>query len=96
LPGRPDLVFPKYKTAVFVHGCFWHRHSRCRFATNPATNVKFWTAKFSENMARDRRVQTQLRREGWRILVVWECDIGDNTLNAVAREIRAPRKRVQR
>src|SRR4051812_1880798 len=61
LPGRPDLVFPRYRTVVFVHGCFWHRHSRCRFATNPATRPAFWAAKFAQNVARDKRQIRQLK-----------------------------------
>jgi DNA mismatch endonuclease (patch repair protein) len=77
LPGRPDLVFPGRKTAVFVHGCFWHRHESCRFAATPATNADFWRAKFQENIDRDRRKATQLVQQGWRVEVVWECDSDD-------------------
>jgi DNA mismatch endonuclease, patch repair protein len=73
LPGRPDIVLPKHRTVLFVHGCFWHRHSRCKFATTPSTNAKFWNRKFKENVARDRRNIAALRRAGWRVKVVWEC-----------------------
>lgn len=73
LPGRPDIVLKRHRVALFVHGCFWHRHRGCRFAYTPKSNISFWTAKFAENVARDRVVLRQLRRDGWRVLVVWEC-----------------------
>ena len=73
LPGRPDLVFPRHRAAVFVHGCFWHRHPGCRYATTPATRMAFWTAKFGANVARDGHVQGALAAMGWRTGVVWEC-----------------------
>lgn len=73
LPGRPDLVFSKRKVAVFVNGCFWHRHEGCRLATQPASNVGFWSAKFDANVARDARSQTALRNLGWTPIIVWEC-----------------------
>ncbi|NKI35115.1 DNA mismatch endonuclease Vsr [Wenzhouxiangella sp. XN79A] len=73
LPGRPDIVLPKYRVAIFVHGCFWHRHPGCRFATTPKTRAEFWKAKFEANVERDRRKQEQLEAAGWRVLTVWEC-----------------------
>jgi DNA mismatch endonuclease (patch repair protein) len=73
LPGRPDIVLPKYRTVVFVHGCFWHRHSRCRFAYTPKSRVPFWNAKFAANVERDRRNVRELKRLGWRVVTVWEC-----------------------
>ncbi|WP_060857654.1 very short patch repair endonuclease [Caballeronia sordidicola] len=73
LPGSPDLVFPKYKAALFVHGCFWHRHEGCRYTTMPQTNVDFWTLKFEKNVDRDARNIAALRDAGWRVAVVWEC-----------------------
>lgn len=73
LPGRPDLVFPRLRKAIFVHGCFWHRH-RCRNGqVVPATRTAFWEAKFEANVSRDREARQQLRRSGWDVLVVWEC-----------------------
>jgi DNA mismatch endonuclease (patch repair protein) len=72
LPGSPDLLLPKLSVAIFVHGCFWHRH-RCRYATTPKTNREFWLNKFSANRKRDRRVRKELRNAGWRTFVVWEC-----------------------
>lgn len=77
LPGSPDIVLPKYRTVVFVHGCFWHRHAGCKYASVPATRQEFWTAKFAENQARDRRVAELLRGEGWRVLIVWQCELRD-------------------
>ena len=71
--GRPDLVLPKYSAVVFVHGCFWHRHEGCRYATVPATRPEFWRAKFDANTARDSAVRTRLFEEGWRVATVWEC-----------------------
>ncbi|MGB3027656.1 very short patch repair endonuclease [Paradevosia shaoguanensis] len=73
--GRPDLVLPKYKSVVFVHGCFWHRHKGCRYATAPATRPEFWQTKFASNVARDARVAAELRSAGWRMVTVWECAI---------------------
>ncbi|MDT4822597.1 Very short patch repair protein [compost metagenome] len=75
LPGKPDLVFPRYRTVVFVHGCFWHRHTGCNIATTPKSNTQFWLAKFEKNVARDARVVAQLEALGWRVIVVWECEL---------------------
>ena len=73
LSGRPDLVLPKHRAVVFVHGCFWHRHEGCRYATTPATRAKFWQAKFEANVARDRAVRVALLEVGWRVATIWEC-----------------------
>jgi DNA mismatch endonuclease (patch repair protein) len=73
LPGTPDIVLPRLGTVIFVHGCFWHRHSHCRKATTPANNAAFWSAKFKANRVRDRRKTRCLRKEGWKVIVVWEC-----------------------
>lgn len=76
LPGRPDVVFAGRRKAIFVHGCFWHRHPGCRKATSPKTRSAFWTEKFDRNVERDRRVEERLAELGWRSLVVWECETG--------------------
>ena len=73
LPGTPDLVFPKRRAVVFVHGCYWHRHQGCRYATVPATNTEFWAIKFAENVSRDTRNVRELRAKGWRVAIIWEC-----------------------
>ena len=75
LPGRPDIVLPKHRTVVFVHGCFWHRHEGCRYTTTPKTRQEFWQTKFATNVERDRRNRTDLRQLGWRVIVVWECEL---------------------
>ncbi|MGE3900043.1 MAG: very short patch repair endonuclease [Variibacter sp.] len=77
LPGRPDLVFAGQRLAVFVHGCFWHRHGGCANATMPKTRPEFWQNKLNGNVARDRRNCEQLERMGWRTLVIWECETED-------------------
>lgn len=88
LPGKPDIVLPKYKTAVFVHGCFWHRHRGCKYAATPSTNVQFWQTKFAQNVSRDEAAKTLLRRSGWRVLVVWECQLRESRLSKLARRIK--------
>ena len=75
LPGKPDIVFPRRKKAIFVHGCFWHQHPGCRSAHRPASNSDYWNAKLDRNMARDERNLAMLRESGWEIFVVWECAI---------------------
>jgi DNA mismatch endonuclease (patch repair protein) len=77
LPGRPDIVLGRYRTVVFVHGCFWHRHEGCRFATRPDTNADFWRVKFGQNVERDQRKERELRDLGWRVEIVWECEGAD-------------------
>ena len=74
LPGRPDICLPKYKLAIFVHGCFWHRHFNCKFATMPSSNVEFWSDKFRLNIKRDKEKANSLRRAGWRVFTIWGCE----------------------
>ncbi|SFC00336.1 T/G mismatch-specific endonuclease [Alkalibacterium subtropicum] len=74
LPGKPDMVFPKYKTVVFVNGCFWHHHS-CKYGTTPKTNTEYWLNKFEKNQMRDNSNYQTLESEGWKVLVIWECQI---------------------
>ena len=80
LPGSPDIVLPKYKTVIFVHGCFWHRHENCKYASTPKTRQEFWEAKFRENINRDKLNQENLSSKGWKIIIVWECEIKDKNL----------------
>ena len=77
LIGKPDIVFSSRKKVIFVHGCFWHRHERCRFAYNPKTRKEFWQNKFQANVRRDREVHVKLMERGWQIMVVWECEVGN-------------------
>ncbi|MBT9594963.1 MAG: DNA mismatch endonuclease Vsr [Vitreoscilla sp.] len=95
LPGRPDLVFPRYGAVVFVHGCFWHAHG-CALSKLPATRQEFWNKKLAENAARDRRAIEALLADGWRVLVVWECALrgpgrrmDDDVVAALAADIRS-------
>lgn len=88
LPGRPDLVFPKHRTALFVHGCFWHRHKDCRYATTPASNTQFWLEKFNANLQRDMHVRKALRQLGWRVETVWACQLDDRRLKALEQRIK--------
>jgi len=75
LPGKPDIVLPKYKTVIFVNGCFWHKHEGCRYFVWPKNNADFWREKIERNIARDIQVYRLLESEGWRIIVVWECEL---------------------
>lgn len=78
LPGKPDIALPKYKTVVFVHGCFWHRHEGCRYSTTPATRREFWEEKFAGTVRRDKEVQGTLVEMGWKVIIVWECQLKDD------------------
>lgn len=96
LPGRPDIVLPRHKAVVMVHGCFWHRHAGCKVATTPKSNTGFWTAKFDRNVARDAQASAALEAQGWRVFVAWECELhskvrAEATGERLAREIRGHR-----
>jgi DNA mismatch endonuclease (patch repair protein) len=86
LPGRPDVVLVSRRIAIFVHGCFWHRHAGCRRTTTPAANREFWLAKFRANRARDRRNESALVKVGWKVIILWECETLDP--DALARKLR--------
>ena len=85
LPGRPDIVLPKHKTVVFVHGCFWHRHRGCKNCTTPTNNRSFWVKKLEGNVARDMVQRRTLRKLGWQVVVVWECEL--SRLNLLERRL---------
>ena len=91
LPGRPDIVLPKYRTVVFVHGCFWHGHKDCKYYTVPKTNTEFWMAKVARNQERDQEVWRKLEAKGWSVIIVWECELKkaklEETIDRVAGEI---------
>ena len=85
LPGSPDIVFRESRVAVFVHGCFWHRHKRCPLATTPRSNIGYWRPKFAANLERDRRTLSELKRLGWKVVVVWQCEIEADAGKAAQR-----------
>jgi DNA mismatch endonuclease, patch repair protein len=86
--GKPDFIFPKERIALFVDGCFWHRHSGCRFSYTPKRRLHFWLSKFDKNVARDRLVTRTLRKAGWRVLRIWECDLGPRRQHRVINRVR--------
>ena len=93
LPGKPDMVLPKFRCVIFVHGCFWHRHPRCALATTPATRPEFWNHKFEQNSARDIKVKALLEAEGWTVLVIWECETrSEDSLIKLLQDVRASLK----
>ena len=78
MPGKPDIVLPKYKTVIFIHGCYWHRHAGCKNCTTPSTNRDFWLDKFEKNIKNDSKHQQELEAAGWKVLILWECEIEDD------------------
>ena len=87
LPGTPDIVLPKYRSVIFVHGCFWHGHKGCKNYTVPKTNTDFWVAKIARNHERDQEVWRQLEAKGWSVIVVWECEVKKSVLNETTNRI---------
>ena len=91
LPGKPDIVLPKYKTAIFVHGCFWHYHKDCREGRIPSTNSKFWNEKLQRNISKDEANIQALQKDKWKVFVVWECEIEkhlERTMKKLTSEIK--------
>lgn len=89
-PGKPDIVLPKYHVAIFVHGCFWHRHEGCKDATTPKTRTEFWLEKFDKNVKNDQIKQEKLRALGWKVIVIWECELKrsfQETMDKVEKEL---------
>ena len=90
-PGHPDIVLPKYKSVVFVHGCFWHLHENCKYARLPSSNIEFWEKKLNGNKSRDVKVKSELESEGWAVFTIWECELKrdkrDKTLQALYDKI---------
>lgn len=90
LPGKPDIVLPKFRTVVLVHGCFWHRHAGCNVATTPKTNTAYWQEKFDRNVQRDQRNAAALDALGWKVVTAWECELGSQRkINEAAMRIAA-------
>lgn len=98
LPGKPDIVLPKYKTVIFVHGCFWHGHQKCRYFVIPKTRTEWWINKIDNNCVNDTRIKTQLKKQAWQVLILWECELKkdkfEHTMKKVCRRLSRPRKRV--
>lgn len=93
LPGKPDIVLSRYRTVIFVHGCFWHRHKDCKLAYTPKTRTEFWARKFMDNISRDAQAQQQLTDNGWHVVVVWECETRNreaiqDKLNQIIKDLR--------
>lgn len=93
LPGSPDIVLPSRMIAIFVHGCFWHRHRGCKKTTTPSTNRSFWERKFEDNVNRDERNTQALQKLGWTVMVIWECEINEQSLETIAAKIESIPKR---
>ena len=87
LPGRPDIVLPKHKAAIFVHGCYWHRHKGCKLAYSPKSRVEFWESKFADNVRRDKRNKKELEALGWKVIIIWECQTRSTTLSQEIPEL---------
>ncbi len=89
LPGKPDIVLAGYKTVVLVHGCFWHRHKGCKDATIPKTRTDWWLEKLNKNVERDIKVREKLERDGWKVIVIWECELVPEKINSITRKLKA-------
>lgn len=93
LPGCPDIVLPRYKTVIFVNGCFWHRHPGCRYATTPQNNYEFWQTKFDKNVFNDKKHAEELSQAGWSVITVWECELKrprfQGTMDEIVSMLRA-------
>lgn len=93
LPGSPDIVLPKYRTVVFVNGCFWHKHDGCKYFVWPKNNAEFWKTKIESNVCRDRQKESQLIALGWNVIIIWECqlkkELKGHTLSQLANQIRS-------
>ena len=87
LPGKPDILLPKYSTAIFIHGCFWHRHPGCKYAYTPKSRENFWAEKFRKNVERHEKISKELGRLGWRVLIIWECEVSE--LPALGQKIES-------
>ena len=95
LPGKPDIVLPKYRVAVFINGCFWHRHPDCKYAYMPRSRVEFWQGKFERNVQNDELHRKKLAEAGWRVITIWECEIKkhfEETMESLMSQIKNEQK----
>lgn len=93
MPGKPDIVLPKYRTVIFIHGCYWHRHAGCKNCTTPSTNREFWLEKFEKNVQNDIKHQQELEAAGWKVLTLWECEIEndfEHLMDSLVAELQHP------
>lgn len=93
MPGKPDIVLPKYATVIFIHGCYWHRHEGCKNCTTPSTNRAFWLEKFEKNVQNDLKHQRELEAAGWKVLILWECEIEgdfDHLMENLVAQLQRP------
>lgn len=88
LPGKPDIVLSKYKTVIFINGCFWHRHPGCKYATTPSSHQEFWQKKFTANVKNDQKNHKPLTESGWNVIVLWECEIEHDFVNLMTNLIK--------
>ena len=92
LPGKPDIVLPRYKTVIFIHGCYWHRHQGCKYCYTPKSNVAFWNKKFEDNIRNDENKCRLLHEAGWNVITLWECDIEkrfESTMETLEQQLRS-------
>ena len=87
LPGKPDIVLPRYKTVIFINGCFWHGHEGCRYFVIPKTRTEWWIDKISGTQKRDSEAENQLKALGWKVIVIWECELKPNQFNEVVKHL---------
>jgi len=89
LPGKPDIVLPKYKTVIFVHGCFWHGHEGCKYFVVPKTRTEWWLTKINTNQRNDEKSKTLLKKAGWKIIIIWECELKPSTIDYTLLKLQA-------
>ena len=97
LPGKPDIVLPRYRTVIFVNGCFWHRHPGCRYSYTPKSRQEFWLSKFEATVKRDKEKEEKLKTDGWNVIVVWECELKknpDKMADRISSRIKERRKQI--
>jgi DNA mismatch endonuclease (patch repair protein) len=87
IPGKPDIVLPKYKTVIFVHGCFWHGHTHCRYFVVPKTRTEWWMNKINKNIDNDVRATAELLKDGWKVIIIWECELKKDNIDKILAKL---------